>query len=388
MWSANSTGLPVVGGTTITTTMFNAFTADVATGLTTAWCKDGQSTPTANIKLGGYKLTGLGAPSTSNDALSFGNIATISTLTLSNSLSIANGGTGATTAASAINALLPTQTSNAGKVLTTDGSVCSWTATGSPGTVTSVAFSGGSTGLTVTGSPITAAGTITLTGTLGVANGGTGLTAGTSGGIPYYSSSSAITSSAALTANAIVLGGGVGAAPAALGSLGTTTTVLHGNAAGAPTYGAVSLTADVSGTLPAGSGGTGITSLASGIATWLGTSSSANLAAALTDETGSGSAVFATSPTLVTPILGTPTSGSLTNCTNIPVANATGTLAIAHGGTAGTDAPGARVALAGGSGALAWMASGTAANTGRITVSSSSASGTPADGEIWLQYTP
>ena len=43
--------------------------------------------------------------------------------------------------------------------------------------------------------------------------------------------------------------------------------------------------------------------------------SSANLANALTDETGSGSLVFATSPTLVTPLLGTPTSGILTNCT-------------------------------------------------------------------------
>jgi hypothetical protein len=67
--------------------------------------------------------------------------------------------------------------------------------------------------------------------------------------------------------------------------------------------------------LPAGSGGTGITSLGTGVATWLGTPSSANLATAVTDETGSGSLVFATSPTLVTPILGTPQSGTLTNCT-------------------------------------------------------------------------
>lgn len=51
-------------------------------------------------------------------------------------------------------------------------------------------------------------------------------------------------------------------------------------------------------------GGTGITSFGTGIATWLGTPSSANLAAAITDETGSGVLVFATSPTLVTPILG------------------------------------------------------------------------------------
>ena len=78
---------------------------------------------------------------------------------------------------------------------------------------------------------------------------------------------------------------------------------------------AVSLTSQVSGTLPVGNGGTGITSLGSGVATWLGTPSSANLAAAVTDETGSGSLVFATSPTLVTPVLGTPTSGDLSNCT-------------------------------------------------------------------------
>lgn len=52
-----------------------------------------------------------------------------------------------------------------------------------------------------------------------------------------------------------------------------------------------------------------------GVTTFLGTPSSANLAAALTDETGSGAAVFATSPALVTPVLGTPTSGNLSNCT-------------------------------------------------------------------------
>jgi len=61
----------------------------------------------------------------------------------------------------------------------------------------------------------------------------------TSGGIPYFSSTGAESSSALLTANAIMLGGGAGAAPATLGSLGTTTTVLHGNAVGAPTFGAV-----------------------------------------------------------------------------------------------------------------------------------------------------
>lgn len=69
--------------------------------------------------------------------------------------------------------------------------------------------------------------------------------------------------SATLTANALLVGGGAAIATP-LGSLGTTTTVLHGNAAGAPTFGAVSLTADVSGTLPVANGGTGLTAGTSG----------------------------------------------------------------------------------------------------------------------------
>ena len=52
-----------------------------------------------------------------------------------------------------------------------------------------------------------------------------------------------------------------------------------------------------------------------GNAAVLGSFTSAQLATALTNETGSGSAVFATSPTFITPVLGTPTSGTLTNCT-------------------------------------------------------------------------
>ena len=49
--------------------------------------------------------------------------------------------------------------------------------------------------------------------------------------------------------------------------------------------------------------------------TSLGSFTSSQLATALTDETGSGSAVFATSPTLTTPALGTPASGTLSSCT-------------------------------------------------------------------------
>mgnify|MGYP000754713043 CR=1 FL=1 len=47
---------------------------------------------------------------------------------------------------------------------------------------------------------------------------------------------------------------------------------------------------------------------------------SAQLKGVLSDETGTGSVVFATSPTLVTPVLGTPASGVLTNCTGYPEA--------------------------------------------------------------------
>jgi hypothetical protein len=73
-------------------------------------------------------------------------------------------------------------------------------------------------------------------------------------------------------------------------------------------------------------GGTGISSFGTGVATFLGTPSSANLAAAVTGETGSGALVFATSPTLVTPALGTPSSGVVTNLTGTASININGTV--------------------------------------------------------------
>ena len=63
---------------------------------------------------------------------------------------------------------------------------------------------------------------------------------------------------------------------------------------------------------------TGVSGLGANVATFLATPSSANLASALTDETGSGLAVFATSPTLTTPNLGTPSAINLTNATALP----------------------------------------------------------------------
>jgi hypothetical protein len=76
-------------------------------------------------------------------------------------------------------------------------------------------------------------------------------------------------------------------------------------------------------------GGTGLTALGTGVATFLGTPSAVNLKAAVTDDTGSGALVFATSPTLVTPTLGAATAttvltGATASLTDFPNAKVIG----------------------------------------------------------------
>jgi hypothetical protein len=67
-----------------------------------------------------------------------GPITTSGTITLGGTLSVGSGGTGQTTATAAINALLPSQTSNSGKYLTTNGTTASWATVSGTGTVTTV----------------------------------------------------------------------------------------------------------------------------------------------------------------------------------------------------------------------------------------------------------
>jgi len=92
---------------------------------------------------------------------------------------------------------------------------------------------------------------------------------------------------------------------------------------------------------PAGSGAgvttfsggtTGLTpsTATAGVVTLAGKLEVANGGTGVTTSTGTGSVVLSTSPTLVTPILGTPQSGNLSSCTNIPVAQATGNLPVAN----------------------------------------------------------
>jgi hypothetical protein len=169
---------------------------------------------------------------------------------------------------------------------------------------------------------------LTLGSALPIASGGTGTTSTTfvnaatniTGLVPIANGGTATATPALVQGTGVTI---TGTWPNqtinATGTGGTVTSVdVSGGTTGLTTSGgpvSTSGTITLAGTLAVANGGTGITSLGAGVATFLGTPSSANLASAVTDETGTGALVFATSPTLTTPLLGTPTSGVLSNCT-------------------------------------------------------------------------
>ena len=169
------------------------------------------------------------------------------------------------------------------------------------GTVTSVALSGGTTGLTVTGSPIATSGTITLAGTLAVANGGTGtaspsIVAGTNITVTGTWPNQTIAASGAASGDVV---GPASATDNALVRFDSTTGKLIQNS--------VVIVADTTGNM------SGVGTLSVGGELTYGGVTLSNAV------TGTGKMVLDTSPTLVTPILGTPTSATLTNATGLPI---------------------------------------------------------------------
>jgi len=256
-------------------------------------------------------LTNLSVTNTITGSIS-GNAATATSAT-----NLANGTVGAIPyqTGSSTTAFLSAGTN--GQVLTLASGIPSW-ATPTTGTVISVAqtFTGGI--ISVGGSPITTSGTFALT------------VAGTSGGIPYFTSASAWASSAALAANALMIGGGAGLAPSTITTgtgvvtaLGVNTGssgafVVNGGALGTPSSGTVT---NLTGTASININGTvGATTATTGKFTTIDFSSTL----AVSGATGSSGQVLtsngSSAPTWTTPTAyATVTDDTTTNAVRYPL---------------------------------------------------------------------
>jgi hypothetical protein len=178
----NATGLPIVAGTTGTLSV-----ARGGTGVTS-------STGTGSVVLSTsptFTTPNLGTPS----AATLTNATGLPLSTgVTGQLPLANGGTGASLVDPNADRIFFWDDSAGATTFLTVGSGLqisdtTLSSTDAGGTVTSVAVSGGTTGLTTSGGPITGSGTITLAGTLAVANGGTGVTSSTGSGSNVLSTS-------------------------------------------------------------------------------------------------------------------------------------------------------------------------------------------------------
>ena len=195
-------------GTNIDGSAGSATTATTATNATNIAITDNTTSATTWYPVISTASSGNNPATTSSTKLSF--VPSTSTLTATNFAGLASS---ATNIAGGANLQIPYNTGAgatsfiaaptiASTFLQYNGTGVVWAASAGVGTVTSVGqtFTGGL--ISVSGSPITTAGTLALT------------VAGTSGGIPYFSSGTTWATSAALAANALVIGGGAGVAPA------------------------------------------------------------------------------------------------------------------------------------------------------------------------------
>ena len=239
----NATGLPLSTGVTGQLPLANGGTAaslsdpnddrilfwDDSAGAVT-WLDIGSGLALTDTTLSttdaGGTVTSVGGTGTVNGLTMSGTVTTSGSLTLGGTLaisnadwsgtdlSLANGGTGASlTDPNADRIFFWDDSAGATTFLTVGSGLqisdTTLSSTDAGGTVTSVAVSGGTTGLTTSGGPITGSGTITLAGTLAVANGGTGTTASTGSGSVVLSTAPTF---AGLTTTAGLYVGGTAAA--------------------------------------------------------------------------------------------------------------------------------------------------------------------------------